>query len=146
MSVHTYTRTMEPHTEEVTMMPNVNIANPVFNRLQSKAVPLVDDLDSVLIRLLDFWDKNHSTEDAPVAPPEDLTVKTYPGDAPPDLTYTSIKSVKIGGVGFPNRYWNPVMFHVIAMVGEGVGKDVVKSLLEGNFSEKETKGYQHVLA
>jgi hypothetical protein len=126
-------------------MPNVNVANVVFNRLQSKAVPLVDDLDTVLTRLLDFWDKHHGSagQKTQVAP-EDLTVKSYSGDMPPDLTFTGIKLIKLDGEAFSNRYWNPLMFAVIGNAANKIGKEKLQPLLEGNSSEKQNKNYVHV--
>jgi hypothetical protein len=127
------------------MMPNVNIPNPIFNRLQGKAVPLVDDLESVLTKLLDFWDQNHTSAPAISADtPEDLTTKTYPADAPPDLTYTSVKSITLNGKPFKDRYWNPMFFQVVALAATKLGKDKVHSLMEGNYSTEELKDYRHI--
>jgi hypothetical protein len=129
------------------MMPNVNIANPVFNRLQSKAVPLVDDLDTVLIRLLDFWDKHHGQEsESSTMTQDDLTLRVYSADAPPDLTFTGIKSITVDGETFSSRYWNPLMFAVIGKAAEKIGKEKLKPHLEGNSSEKENKNYVQVPA
>jgi len=128
------------------MMPNVNISNPVFNRLQGKAIPLVDDLESVLTRLLDFWDQNHgsaapSVEDVP----EDLTIKTYPAETPPDLTYTSVKTVTLDGKPYKDRYWNPIFFEIVKRAAEKLGHEEVVSLMEGNYStEDQGVSYRHI--
>ena len=126
------------------MMPNVNISNENFQRLQGLAVPLVDDLDSVLARVLEFYAQQGAgaVQDKPI--PDDLTVKSFPADSPPDLTFTSIKSLLVDGEPFPNRYWNPLMFQIIGMTATKLGKGALVSLLEGNFSKEETKGYAHV--
>jgi hypothetical protein len=126
------------------MMPNVNLSNPIFNRLQKNAVPLVDDLESVLTRLLDFWDKNHGSAPPAAETPEDLTLKTYPTENPPDLTYTSVKSVSLGGQPFKDRYWNPMMFEVVRLAAVKIGAEKVHSLMEGNYSAEEQKDYRHI--
>jgi hypothetical protein len=127
------------------MMPNVNISNSNFQRLQGLAVPLVDDLDSVLARVLDVYESHHGADTAPVVvAPDDLTVKTFPADAPPDLTYTSIKSIMLDGKVFNDRYWNPLLFAVVGLTTKKLGKDKMLSVLEGNYTPVETQGYKHI--
>lgn len=127
------------------MMPTVSISNLVFNRLQKTAVPLIDDLESVLTKLLDYWDQNHTAPpNAVVDTPEDLTTKTYPADAPPNLTYTSVKSITLEGKPFKDRYWNPMFFQVVALAATILGKDKVHSIMEGNYSTEFQKDYRHI--
>jgi hypothetical protein len=126
------------------MMPNVNISNPNFQRLQGLAVPLVDDLDSVLARVLDFYEVHQGTKPSSTTEaPDDLTVNAYAADAPPDLTYTSIKAIMLDEA-FNDRYWNPLMFAVISIATKKVGKDKMLSVLEGNYAPVDTQGYKHI--
>jgi hypothetical protein len=73
-------------------------------------------------------------------------VKSYPADTPPDLTFTGIKSIKVDGETFSNRYWNPLMFALIGKAAEKIGKEKLQPFLEGKSSEKENKNYVHVPA
>lgn len=44
---------------------NVPISSPVFTRLQRLAIPLVDDTNSVIERLIDHWEANPPISSAP---------------------------------------------------------------------------------
>jgi hypothetical protein len=124
------------------MMPNVNISTQNFQRLQGHAVPLVDDLDSILNRLLDFYETAKGKGAAPTSDvPDDLTVKTFPSDVPPDLTFTSIKSITLDGKAFNNKFWNPLLFDLIGMVAKKVGKEKLMSVLDVNYADEETKSF-----
>ncbi len=57
---------------------NVPIFCSVFTRLQRLAIPLVDDTNSVIERLIDHWESN---------PPEkanDISQDKFPGDCQPN--------------------------------------------------------------
>jgi hypothetical protein len=57
------------------MPHNVQLTDATFGRLQQLAVPLVDTLESVVVRLADYWDDGHATNQSDVPPagndPED---------------------------------------------------------------------------
>ena len=112
------------------------ISQSNFQRLQQFATPLVDDLDAVLARVLDLYEKNWGGK--PAAPPaedEDLSVKTYPIENPPLLTYTSLHSVVIDGKSFDKKYWNPVLFEMIRLAAIKLGTENLKSHLDVNFRD-----------
>ncbi|MGH6672400.1 MAG: T4SS efffector SepA family protein [Xanthobacteraceae bacterium] len=127
------------------MMPNVNISNRNFQRLQGHAVPLVDDLDAVLARVLDVYEAQAGapkTMEAEV--PEDLTVKDFSSDSPPNLTFTSVKSIVLEGQAFNDKYWNPLLFAVIGLAAKKIGKDKLLPVLDVNYSTKEQKNFEHI--
>ncbi len=127
------------------MMPNVNISNRNFQRLQGHAVPLVDDLDAVLARVLDVYEASAGVPKVMEAEvPEDLTVKDFSADTPPDLTFTSVKSIVLEGQPFTNKYWNPLLFEVITLAATKIGKERLLPVLDVNYSTKEQKNFVHI--
>jgi hypothetical protein len=127
------------------MMPNVNISPRNFQRLQSLAIPLVDDLDAVLERVLDAYQKeNGNVGSVSRETPDDMTVRTYPGDTPPNLTFTSIRSIVVDGQQFHDKYWNPLLFHIIGLAAKKIGKDKMMGVLDVNWSATEQKTFVHI--
>ncbi|WP_156927665.1 hypothetical protein [Bradyrhizobium sp. Tv2a-2] len=124
-------------------MPMVAISNSNFSRLQSHATPLVDDLDSVLAKILDVYEKTTGARPAPasVGEDEDLSVKTYPVENPPLLTYTSLSNILIDGKAFDKKYWNPVLFEVIRQATVKMGFDALKPHLDVNYKDNEVTGF-----
>lgn len=58
------------------MPHDVHLSDPIFGRLQRLAVPLVDSIESVIVKLADYWDQGHADpkpngNDTPT-PPEDI--------------------------------------------------------------------------
>lgn len=127
-------------------MPNVSISSENFHRLQKLAVPLVDDLDSVIKRVLDAYESGHLPAPTPVEDPDDLTVVNYKPDEPPDLTFTVPQTIMVAGKPFQNRYWNPLLFHVVGLAAEKMGKDKMLAVLEGKWSDHPLNGFKHVPA
>ena len=52
------------------MPHNVQLTDATFGRLQRLAVPLVDTLESVIVRLADFWDGGHNHADSADTQPQ----------------------------------------------------------------------------
>lgn len=122
----------------------VTISNSNFSRLQSHATPLVDDLDSVLAKILDVYEKTKGSKPVAattVGEDEDLSVKTYPSENPPLLTYTSLNSVRIGDTAFDKKYWNPVLFEMIRLAAVKMGMKNLKPHLDVNYKEGEHSGF-----
>jgi hypothetical protein len=123
------------------MMPTVNISQSNFQRLQQHATPLVDDLDSILARVLDAYEKSGAAKPAPAAEDEDLSVKNYPIDSPPLLTHTSLNSAVIDSKAFDKKYWNPVLFEMIRLATIKLGIDNLKPHLDVNYKAGEHAGF-----
>src|SRR5262245_11122136 len=122
----------------------VTISNSNFSRLQSHATPLVDDLDSVLAKILDVYEKTMGSKPVaatPVGEDEDLSVKIYPSENPPLLTYTSLNNVLISGTAFDKKYWNPVLFEMIRLAAVKMGMKNLKPHLDVNYKEGEHSGF-----
>jgi hypothetical protein len=118
------------------MMPTVNISPSNFQRLQQFATPLVDDLDTVLARVLDAYEKSTGGKPAPApVADEDLSVKNYPVDNPPNLTFTSVSAVLIDGQPFNDKYWNPVLFEMIGRAAKKMGIANLKPHLDVNYKD-----------
>jgi hypothetical protein len=118
------------------MMPTVNISQSNFQRLQQFATPLVDDLDSVLSRVLDAYEKSTGDMPPPIsAADEDLSVKTFAVDSPPNLTFTSLSAVSIDGQVFTDKYWNPVLFEMIGRAAKKIGIAKLKPHLDVNYKD-----------
>lgn len=88
-------------------MPEVTIGPETFARLQGHAVPLVDTIETVINRALDALDREGGGKGAG---PDD-GVRTFDPAAPPSLSFTTVKSVVVGGRRHPpaETYWNSVL-------------------------------------
>jgi hypothetical protein len=127
------------------MMPTVTINQTNFQRLQQFATPLVDDLDSVLARVLDVYEKTTGGKPAPApADDEDLSVKTYPVESPPNLTFTSINAVTIDGENFGDKYWNPILFNMIGRAAKKIGIGTLKPYLDVNYKDGEDEKFSFI--
>jgi hypothetical protein len=127
------------------MMPTVTISQSNFSRLQKASTPLVDDLDSVLAKILDVYESNKGVaepSDADVA--EDISVKTYPADNPPKLTYTTVNSVRLDGVEFGERWWNSILFEVIGRAAKKMGMPNLKPFLDVNYKQGKDDKFHYI--
>jgi hypothetical protein len=119
----------------------VSISQSNFTRLQKHATPLIDDLDTVLAKILDVYERSRPGEPEEPATEDDLSVRTYPVDNPPNLTFTSVNSVRIDGKEFSNRYWNPILFEVIRVAAIKMGIDKLKPFLDVNYKDGEQEKF-----
>jgi hypothetical protein len=128
------------------MMPNVSISSSNFTRLQKLATPLVDDLDSVISKILDAYERTvgSTPPPTPVGEDEDLSVKTYPIDSPPPLTYTQPTAVLIDGKPFDNKYWNPVLFEMIGLAAKKIGIANLKPHLDVNYRDGVYEKFNYI--
>ena len=93
------------------MMPVIRIPDPIFERLQAIATPLVDTPASVIEKLLDFYDGKKSA-----SVPERLRRRreSLPRpadadpDAPPELAHTRVVSATFAGHTASN--WNELVY------------------------------------
>jgi hypothetical protein len=125
------------------MSPTVELSQPTFSRLQKYAVPLVDDIQSVINKLADFYD-DHAGAPAPSA---QAAPQLFNPASPPDLTHTKILSVTFAQTELdPAQHnWNRLLDQAI-VVASGVLKDPKKviSLLKIHAvaGKKEDQGYR----
>ena len=79
------------------MVPSVELSSQTFTRLQTHAVPLVDNIETVITRLIDFYE---ARDGAPVDAPADGAggkVRQFNPLSPPVLTHTKVLAVEFCG-------------------------------------------------
>jgi hypothetical protein len=124
------------------MAPSINVTDPTFARLQKFAKPLIDTPESVIIRLMDAFEKRQS-----VSPPNGA--KEYGVGAAPNLTHTKVLSIELNGAECPKSEtnWNRLLDDVINQAAKKL-KDVtaLKELLVVNhvIGKKEDQGYRYL--
>ncbi len=124
-------------------MPQIDISTKNYTRLQNIAVPLVDTPDDVLGRLLDAYEATGKVEHVE----ETTGMKTYDPEAPPNLTYTTLKTAKLDGQSLPRSatFWNSLMITVIQRAASKVGSiDELVDLIPVPCTKgrKEDNGYK----
>jgi hypothetical protein len=85
-------------------MPQIELTEATFKRLQKLARPLVDTASSVVEKLLDHYED--TADDAAASPPasKTRTRKFSPADAPP-LTHTKLRQATFAGKELPRPNW-----------------------------------------
>lgn len=125
------------------MSPHVDIAPATFTRIQKFAEPLIDDIDSVLNKILDIAEGKQS------APTPTGNLKDFSGGTPPNLTFTKLLSAEVGGKVLPKSEttWNHVLVEVIRQAAAKLNDvNVLKRLIIVNsvVGKKEDQGYRHI--
>ena len=130
------------------MTPSIEISAQTFTRLQRHAVPLIDNIETVINRLLDSYEaKNGATTVQQQSIPAD--VRYFNPGMPPDLTHTKVLSVVLRGkeLGHSDTKWNALLDAVIreAMVNLK-SVDAVKRVLIVNakVGKKEDEGHRYL--
>jgi hypothetical protein len=123
------------------MSPQVTISAGTFARLQRCAEPLVDDIESVINKLIDNFEKK--PEDPTLVP----TTKDYGLGSPPDLTFTKLLSAEVAGQPLKKVDWNALLIALVELAatkakpGEEVAELVVVKHVIG---EKTENGYRFI--
>ena len=119
--------------------PQVTISAGTFARLQRCAEPLVDDIESVINKLID----NFETKPSTVSPP------TSPNSvgATPDLSWTKLMSAEIAGKPLVKVDWNALLIAMIELAatkakpGDEVAELIIVNRVVGS---KTINGYRFV--
>ena len=125
------------------MSPTVELSQQTFSRLQKYAVPLIDDIQTVINRLADFYDTHGGKGNGSTQPLAQL----FNPASPPDLTHTRVLSIKFAGteLGHVQHNWNRLLDQAIG-VAFALLKDAKKvtALLHINsvVGKKEDQGYR----
>lgn len=92
------------------MAPSVELSSSVFARLQTHAVPLVDTIETVIVRLIDAFEQPGKS-----SPPGDRgdgqVVRVFNPNTPPNLTHAKILGVTFSGksLGHGQDNWNGLL-------------------------------------
>lgn len=121
-------------------MPEISISQSTFERLQRHAKPLVDTVDSVIIRALDALDGPR-----PIA----ANGGTYERkvDAGTDMTHTRVLDASIEGRALAKPNWNKVLDEVVRRAMHTYRDfDKVRLLCPVNMvqGQKEDEGYGYL--
>lgn len=124
-------------------MPNVEISMPTFARLQEYATPLVDTVETALLKVLELADL--------AAKPDTKTQTQPPPNNVPDLTHTTLKSASIDGKALPlsDCNWNALMMSVIEKAATllPLGSKISDLIIVNHVdSEKADNGYKFLKA
>lgn len=93
----------------------VPLSDALFARAQSHAVPLVDDLESVINRAFDALEQLGKKAESGAHEPETQPIRSYNPAAAPNLAFSQPVSIKLDGEDVPygQLYWNHLMLKVI---------------------------------
>jgi hypothetical protein len=130
------------------MSPSVELSSTTFTRLQAHAVPLVDSIETVINRLIDFFE---SRDGAPVAAAagEPNNVRQFNPSTPPNLTHTKVLAIEFAGRPLERTQanWNGLL-NVAIREAKAASKSAAefKKLIIVNFvdGQKNDEGYRYL--
>jgi hypothetical protein len=124
------------------MMPQVTLEASTIERMKNYAEPLVDTLDTVILRGLDAIDALSAKANAPASE------RILNPESPPNLSYTTVKSVVWKGKRLPpnEAYWNPLMLTLIREAKKHMTTKEIEKLILCNhvMGRKEDNGYKYL--
>lgn len=129
------------------MPPSVELSPTTFSRLQNHAVPLVDTIETVINRFIDFYEKQANNASQPSSGKE--KAKVFNPSTPPDLTHTKVLGVMVNGeaLGHGQDNWNGLLNAVVRRASaQAKSADAFKKLMAVNFVEgqKTDEGYRYL--
>lgn len=127
-------------------MATIEIKPETFRRLQSLAEPLVDTIDSVLVRLLDAYDGSPAQQNPSGAGPK---IRDFNPEIPPDLTHTRVLAADFGGERLTSEEanWNGLLNTAVRHVyRNSEDYDDLRRLIIVNFilGNKTDEGYRYL--
>jgi hypothetical protein len=125
------------------------ISPSTFARLQRHAVALIDIApDSVINRVLDFYESHHGAGVTSGELPAAITAKSFHATSPPDLTHTKVLSAKFNGTTLAKgANWNGLLRQAIRTAkSHSKTHEDLKSLIIVNFvlGRKQGEGYEYI--
>ena len=107
------------------MPPTFDLAEDNFVRLQGLAIPLIDDLNSVIRRILDQIDTNDPPTEAE-ARASVTSSKKFDAFTPPDLTHTKLIAATIDSKDIEQRTWRSLRDTAIRALVKVHNGDIAK--------------------
>jgi hypothetical protein len=128
------------------MVYTIELSDELFARLQKHAVPLVDTPVSVIERALRALEAG---DEEPGSVAASNANRTFNPAAPPDLSFTTLKSAKIAGKALPkaDTFWNSVMTAVILeAAARGITTQDILDLITVNSQagQREEGGFKYL--
>lgn len=127
-------------------MPQVDLSDSTFARLQRLAIPLVDNIDSVIGRLLDAYGELGSSQMTAAASHDGA--RSFDPASPPSLTHTKLLSARFGATSVDRgANWNSLLLLAIRTAKAKVATvDELRRFLIVNWvpGKKEDEGYKFV--
>jgi hypothetical protein len=128
-------------TKGLQMTPQVTLDTSTLERMKQYAEPLVDTLDTVINRGLDAIDMLKANSEKPAE-------RVLNPAAPPNLAFTTVKSIVFNGKRFAaaETYWNPLLHAAIRESLKHLTKEQMRNLLTCNYvtGKKEDQGYKYL--
>ena len=79
------------------MVPSIELSSQTFARLQAFAVPLVDNPETVINRLIDFFEAKEGASAPASSNGGGNTIRLFSPVSPPSLTHTKVLAVEFSG-------------------------------------------------
>ncbi len=127
------------------MVPQINVSQTLFSKLQSIAEPFVDTPETAVAKAVDFYLAHHGEQKVSKAPVVPTTsnapaLLVFAPDAAPDLTFTRPVSIVLQGQKLPKTklYWNPLLYEVVRIAASKTKSvDELKQTLLCNYVDGE---------
>lgn len=127
-------------------MPQIEVSDKNFRRLQSLAQPLIDTVNTVIDRLIDSYERSNAITD--VARPQKVTVPMTEFDpaSPPPLTHTKLRSAMFGGIEIDRPKWADVVRTALEVGIGRLGFDNLRTSTDANIvkGKKTSDGYSYL--
>jgi hypothetical protein len=127
-------------------LPTIPLSPPTIDRLKSYAEPLVDTWDTVVNRALDALDTSKASQGGFSGP--SLETRSFNPAAPPNLSYTTVKSVTLNGKHFvpAETKWNMILIEAAREARKNMPPEKVKDVMGVNcvVGKKEEHGYKFI--
>ena len=124
----------------------ISVRNQIFSRMQRVGESLVDTPDSVIERLLDFYEQHHGMA-APSHSEIALEQAAWDPMSPPSLRHTKVMSAILAGREVTSPSWNRLVDEIARIGKKRLGSfSELKKQLPANIVEgiKQDQGYRYL--
>lgn len=146
MESYYYVLVKESYHQLPTTMPDIQLSDSNFQRLQHLAVPFTDTPDTVVGRLLNHFEDASANGSARNGQ-SDSSAKRLEPDAPDDLSFTRVRAASFGNVEIGRPNWNKLVrtAHTEALKALGSFAELVR-VSQANMQQGrvEDNGFRYV--